>query len=173
MKSVTCFRCDAKWLPIADDNNAACVASPPGDDGWLHTTTDKGLAGLCWPPNIVAWHIEFGGAITHLLVVQNSMALCFVAASVAATRQVQDMMELVTSLPKGDAESTSVAMGALVSLERVMRLVKADWGIAVIVYFAFNFIKALCAPQHFFFVVLPLTTYHGEQVLLADDNVGD
>ena len=49
---------------------------------------------------------------------------------VAATRQVQDMMELVTSLPKGDAESTSVAMGALVSLERVMRSVKADWGIA-------------------------------------------
>ena len=149
MKSATCFSCDAKWLPIADDNSAACVAVPPGDDGWLHTTTDKGLAGFCWPLNIVAWHIEFGGAITHLLVVQNSMALCFVAASVAATRQVQDMMELVTSLPKGDAESSSVAMGALVSLERVMRLVKADWGIAVIVYFALNFIKALCAPQTF------------------------
>ena len=116
------------------------------------TTTDKGLAGLCWLPNIVAWLVEIGFALTHLLVVQNSMALCFVAASVAATRQVQDMMELVTSLPKGDAESTSVAMGALVSLERVMRSVKADWGIAVIVYFAFNFIKALYAPQHFFLV---------------------
>ena len=98
---------------------------------------------MCWLPNIVAWLVEIGFALTHLLVVQNSMALCFVAASVAATRQVQDMMELVTSLPKGDAESTSVAMGALVSLERVMRLVKADWGIAVIVYFAFNFLKAL------------------------------
>ena len=149
MKSATCFSCDAKWLPIADDNSAACVAVPPGDDGWLHTTTDKGLAGFCWPLSVVGWHIEFGGAITHLLVVQNSMALCFVAASVAATRQVQDMMELVTSLPKGDAESSSVAMGALVSLERVMRSVKADWGIAVIVYFALNFIKALCAPQIF------------------------
>ena len=136
-------------------------------------TTDKDLVGACswWYLIPTSTSILYG--LTLVSIVENTMALCFVAASVAATRQVQDMMELVTSLPKGDAESSSVAMSALVSLERVMRSVKADWGIAVIVYFASNFIKALCAPQHFFLVVLPLTTYHGEQVLLADDNAGD
>ena len=113
-------------------------------------TTDKDLVGACspwWYLIPTSSSILYG--LTLVSIVENTMALCFVAASVAATRQVQDMMELVTSLPKGDAESSSVAMGALVSLERVMRLVKADWGIAVIVYFALNFIKALCAPQTF------------------------
>ena len=116
-------------------------------------TTDKDLVGACSPWRYLiptSSSILYG--LTLVSIVENTMALCFVAVSVAATRQVQDMTELVTSLPKGDTESTSVAMGALVSLERVMRSVKADWGIAVIVYFAFNFMKALCAPQHFFLV---------------------
>ena len=107
-------------------------------------TTDKDLVGACspwWYLIPTSSSILYG--LTLVSIVENTMALCFVAASVAATRQVQDMMELVTSLPKGDAESTSVAMGALVSLERVMRSVKADWGIAVTLAFGKNFVKAL------------------------------
>ena len=93
--------------------------------------------------NVFVWTFEFSLGFTLISIVENTMALCFVAASVATTRQVQDMMELVMSLPRGNTESSSIAMGALVSLERAMRSIKADWGIAVILFFATNFAKAL------------------------------
>ena len=107
-------------------------------------TTDKDLVGACspwWYLIPTSSSILFG--LFLVSIVENTMALCFVAASVATTRQVQDMMTLVSSLPRGETESSSIAMGALVALDREMRAVKTDWGIAVTMYFATMFAKGL------------------------------
>ena len=106
-------------------------------------TTDKSALRLCDPPTLLAYSVLMSCSFMLINVVESAMALCFVAASVATTRQVQDMMTLVSSLPRGETESSSIAMGALVALDREMRAVKTDWGIAVTMYFATMFAKSL------------------------------